>query len=578
MPVRLPSEQDMLPFKSLGVDYTKVAYERSLSQSSSGPHSPRQIPINRLPEAEKVAPPQITQNVRAMFETGQLPDIHQVKKMEIQINEERGAGVFENSPTPLEGVVRESDHENEEFKEGYTKELRSMWLNKENEQPQYKQRAPVKLAEDEGCILENEPQRREDVVREADNHEDPKQILAQGHAQNMRQKFMNGNDSQPKERAPIKLYDENDATPCVYENQPEAPRADVVRDAGEEGIRVQRGKAKNLKTFFMSQPEYQKENKPLDIAQDGGIVLENDPKQRADVVRESDMAESDKSIRFEAGRSRNLASMWQNRKEEYQPKQFKMDISGDEPSVLENEPEVREDVIRESHVLEQEVALGEGHARKLATRFLSQNDDDNRKGPKDMIKIERGCEPDVVENTPEERTDVVKCGYGDENDLTVESGHARGLVTKWLGTNDEVILAAKKQGTKPQWQIELEEAQRQKEQMGEEEEDEYDGIDPDDINDHQQIIPEQHTSSLRSHWLQMQEEEEARRRKDRCPEQVRFTPPREVTPPPLKTEGQKSYTAVKLNQPGQPAMNGTTENGYHNPTKTSKTVISLRST
>lgn len=562
-----------LPFKSLGVDYQKIAYERSTSSTSnsSAPPTPGGPPVNRLPPIEKVAPPQITQNVRAMFETGELPDLHEVKKMEITVHENKGAGVFENEPTPREGVTRETDETKDEFKEGYTRELRTMWLNKENEGPTVIERAPVKLAEDEGCILENEPTTRDDVLRESDLKEDPNAVLSQGHASSLREKFLNINDDFPKERGPVKLFDENDTGPVVFENVPSAPRADVVRDVEEKGVKVQRGKARNLKTFFSNQPEYQKENRPLDIAQDGGIVLESQPVVRSDVVRESDMSESDKSIRFEAGRSRNMASMWQNRRDEFQPKEFKMDVSSDGPTVIENEPTVREDVVRESQPLNEQITPGEGHLRQMATRFLGQDEDDGRRGPKEMIQIERGDEPDVVENEPVVRTDVIKCesSYSTEGP-EVQSGLAKGLVNQWLNTNDEMLLAAKMNGSnKPRWQIEFEEAQRQKAEMADEEEEQnaIDGVDPDEVNDQNVLIPDRHTSSMRTRWIQMQEEEEARLRKDRCPEvmpgpkrgklrnltdhlNTEPPPPQEAPPPPTKpTKSSKSGKGKKSKEP-----------------------------
>ena len=88
-----------------GLDYSKSKYESIIEQEKSlsngiPPLSPKerictsgkaQIPVNKQ-EVVKVEPPRIAQNLRRMYETGDLPDRHKIKKMEIDTKDAPDSG------------------------------------------------------------------------------------------------------------------------------------------------------------------------------------------------------------------------------------------------------------------------------------------------------------------------------------------------------------------------------------------------------------------------------------------------------------------------------------------------------
>jgi len=73
--------------------------------------SPSSMVVNRQ-HVEKVAPPEITKNVRRMFESGEIADRHQVPKRIVRIEDEmavESSGVFENQPTLIaDDVIRDT--------------------------------------------------------------------------------------------------------------------------------------------------------------------------------------------------------------------------------------------------------------------------------------------------------------------------------------------------------------------------------------------------------------------------------------------------------------------------------------
>jgi len=127
---------------------------------------------------------------------------------------------------------------------GITKSLLSQWQTKSSEQFQV-ERAPVILAETEGCVVENEPTApRPDVVRGTADVELDAELPSRGQAQLLRQQWSSMTESssvpRSKDATAIVLAEVAAAAECpsILENEPSERRADVVagEDAGDEVI------------------------------------------------------------------------------------------------------------------------------------------------------------------------------------------------------------------------------------------------------------------------------------------------------------------------------------------------------
>jgi hypothetical protein len=583
-PKKLPQEQDLLKYTSVGVGYTKSQYQDKASRDigeipparspgtpskwESG--SPKGLPpiVNRAPPVEKIAIPDITKNVRALFEKGSFEDEHKPKKLLINIRDAPDGGVYENQPTMMEGVVRESDvtHDEEQvyLQAGHTKDVLEKYTRASSDEVP-RQRAPIQLAEDDGVILESQPVMRTDVVRESDQA-DEEIVLERGKARSLRDRFTNYQEA-PKERKVIKLYEDDQATPVIVENNPEPVREDIVRSKPEDdNVMIEVGRAKNLKGFFSEQRETQITRAPINVAEGQGIILENQPTRRDDVVRETDDCEDRQNTQIETGRAKNMKALWAQKQLEdsessSKPKPaFKLDISGDGPVVLENQPVVRDDVVRGDPV-EEVIPVERGRIRNMAGAFV--NREEQPKAPREKIIIERHENEDyVIENEPEQLPgDVVRSS--DPNVIQVEAGRTRSMTDYWKKAQEEEDAPRDHNGDiKPKWLLEIEAAKLQQMQQPEEEE-EYQQYTDEDAEEHLSIIPQGKGQSLKQLWAQkMQEEEE----KTKPLELVRFTPPRELTPPRTYQETQKSTTVFTFGQQAQDEAAAALQqhNGYSN--------------
>jgi hypothetical protein len=533
-----------LKYTSVGVDYTKLQYQDKASSSPGSPsrwaQSPKNapIPVNRT-VVEKVAPPEITKSVRAIFEKGEFEDSHKPKKIVINLKEAMDGGVYENNPEQIEGVVRESDILEDEqqavLERGHTKNILEKFTRASQDVP--KQRAPIRLDEDEGKILENEPIRRDDVVRESDVlAEEP--VLMKGSAKNLRDRFSNYQEA-PKEKKVIKLYEDDQAQPVIVENQPEEVRADVVRssEADLNDVQIDKGRAKNLRGFFSTVQDSKVERAPIVIDREhGGIVLENQPIMRDDVIRETDAHGND--VQIEAGRTSNMKNMWQGKyDEESDPDRYKkapkkqpikLDIAS-EPIVLENQPIRRDDVVREEDNAEEVIAVQRGHIKNIAGAFVPK-EEQRPTGPREMIKIDRSEGPVVIENQPEEYADdVVRGGF--DTSIQVDPGKTKNMVNQWLTKQQEEEM--NKQERKPFWLLEMEAAKANAGVWENEPEVREDLLKEDmDPLEHQTIIPQGKGQSMKQLWAaKMQEEEQKNKPLEVISRKKKKEPP---PPPPPK--------------------------------------------
>ena len=552
----------------MGVDYTKLQYQdkadpsRSPSSPSRWNQSPKHIPppVNRT-VVEKVAPPEITKARKALFEKGEFEDSHKPKKTTIILKEAMDGGVFENNPEQIDGVVREADMLEDEqqavLERGHTKNLLDKFTRAS--QDEYRPRVPIKLDEDEGKVLESTPVVRDDVVRETDNiNQEP--VLEKGKARNLRERFSNYQEA-PKEQKVIKLYDDDQAQPVVVENEPEPVSADVVRSTEAEinDVQIAKGRAKNLKSFFTNREETVVEKAPIKIDKDEGIVLESNPVVRDDVIRETDALEE--QVKIEAGRTRNMKSMWQDKQEEeadpdrYRkaPKKepIKLDVAPEGLIVLENQPVVRDDVVRGDPV-DEVVPVRRGQIRNIAGAFVPK-EEETPKGPREMIKIDRSEGPVVVENQPEEYAGDVVRGSTDTS-ITVDAGKTKNMVSHWLTKQEEEENAKKERGDKPFWLLEMEKAKENAGGVFENEPEVREDLLKEDLDplEHQSIIPQGKGKSMKDLWAaKMQEEEQKNKPLEVISRKKKKEPP--PPPPPKPKPKAPSPKSKRRGRGGAPA-------------------------
>lgn len=386
---------------------------------------PSTPPVNRE-EIHKVAPPPIAHNVRAMFESGQIPDLHEVKKTtSLDIDQAQGSGVYENEPQQREGVVRESDvnMSGETFERGKTKNIVNEWKYKGQYQP--KTQVPINVAEDEGCVRENEPVVRNDVIKSGlpDNYE--VELPKRGYAKGVLTKW--GSRQEAPQKKEIRLVEGDVTEPIVAENQPMV-REDVIHgeDVNDE-IEFEVGKIRNLTGYWATRTD--------DVTID---------KQMDDIGADVNQARS------------QFLQHAQGQGSSKQP--FVMDLSNNGPSVFENEPSMLDDNVVRSSTYVEEVVPGErGRIRNMANRFTNVQDSPRQRR---QIIIDRADGPCVVENEPIQLDDNIVRADMQSDIVSVDSGHTRSLMNKWK--HFEVDAATPKTSAsasgKPAWILEIEAA------------------------------------------------------------------------------------------------------------------------
>lgn len=439
---------------ALGINYPVLNRSQS-SDSNASEGRLSQEPVNRT-QVEKVAAPEIARNVRMMFESGQIQDLHEVKKSVASLEEPTDSGVFENEPVQLEGVVRAGDYVNdvEDVQKGGTKNLLNQWKDKGKEEFKA-DRKPINLAEDEGRVLESEPIRRSDVVREEDGDQ-AQELPSKGQAKILTQQWISRKDDFAKEQKPVKLF-ENETEPSVVENQPEV-RMDVLReDDNLEEIWLRKGFTKDLAGFWAGpKEEVRAPRDAIDLGQEAdGVIAENEPTRLEGVVRGDDLNEE--VLPIEKGRARSMVSKWSTLPEESVKQPFQLNVNPNEAGVYENNPIQLEGVVKCTAQVD-DVLGQKGMIKNIAGRFI--HTEEAPRDRKEMIVIDKAEGPSILENDPEPvRADVVRGEYGASDEVQVEKGTTKSLVHKWK--NEDLSLTSHKQNidrSDPSWILEAEKA------------------------------------------------------------------------------------------------------------------------
>ena len=419
--------------ESVEIGHDNVPEKNNVAPVTPEPYrqpSPQPVPVNCQP-VEKIAIPEIAKTVRNMFESGQIPDRHEIKKITPELEIPSEFGVFENKPNETrEGVVQSSISVSQEpeVQKGTTKSLLNQWKQK-GEEKFCADKKPINIAEAEGKVLESEPVIREDVARE-DQVENI--TIARGQTQILKEQWATKKDFQ-KESKPVRLVENENEEPMIAENTP-IKRTDVSREEDStEEIWLKKGYAKDLAGFW-SQPKNEngagREKSPIELPRGTEpSIVENVPQKLDGVVRADDPAESPVSI--EKGRAKMMANMWQTKKDETtkQPFKLEMDINQDEVGVYENKPVEREGVVK-SGATQDEVMGTRGVIKSMTGKFL-QKDDEPRK-PKEAIVIDFDQGPSVHENEPTPAApDVIKSESSPVVELPVKQGITKNLVQQW---------------------------------------------------------------------------------------------------------------------------------------------------
>ncbi|XP_077986544.1 uncharacterized protein LOC144440944 isoform X2 [Glandiceps talaboti] len=338
-------------------------------------------------QKEEIRPPfGVAKSLRARWESGQVSNAEKKERTKIDIptrltdDEEEVSStgeVVENNPTPRDDVIRESDQKEEVFSSN-TRKLRSMWETGEVQTSQRpvkpKIEIPVRSLEDDdeedsGHIAENQPVRRDDVVRSDDT---PSENIVFSSARSLKDRWEKGEVESvaniQKEKVEIPVRDSDDYESegdQVYESKP-VQRDDVVRESDEVRGAVLSTNAKSLRDKWergdVDHIEIKKERIEIPHSSDenyegdeSGQMSENEPEYRPDLARESDSSDSTpvtasaKSLkdRWEAGDVTHAE--FKSEKIEMTPKLLE-DYEGyvDDGQTTENEPTQREDLARET--------------------------------------------------------------------------------------------------------------------------------------------------------------------------------------------------------------------------------------
>lgn len=349
------------------------------------------------------------------------------------------------------------------------------------------------LVQDEGSVSQNEPVRRQDVVREDDPaFQTATELPQRGQARQLRAQWTSmGSASSPASQSrdgtpkpPIQLYDESAVAgggSGVVENQPAPRRTDVVReddDTGDEVVLKQRGLARNMVGYWASgaagddaQPKMTRERMELEaLRQSGslgsgtdaaGAVFENEPVRLDGVVRADDPV--DERAGIERGVARQLATSWANRRDEpasRQPFRLEMDVDPTAVSVYENQPAELQGVVRCSEQIPDVLGL-HGQIRNIAQKYalatVEEEGAASARRPPDMIQIDLAEGPSVLENQPAP-VDPSVVRSDDYQPDELRAGLTRNMLEKWKTQKDleGATGAVPGFGSKPAWQLELE--------------------------------------------------------------------------------------------------------------------------
>jgi len=251
------------------------------------------------------------------------------------------------------------------------------------------------------------------------------------------------------------------------------------------------------------------------------------------------------------------------------PKTFQMDLADEGPVILENEPERRDDVVRYDEAREDVIPGSSGRTRAFAEKFQNWKDDDCEHKVRKTIEIERAVGSCVIENEPEEREDVIKSGgpSGWEIDFEAVAGRTSSLLDQWKhnieGDSDEDSNSLpRKKKDKPFWLQEIA-AARDAKGVFENDPEELEGVlREQDINpDETQVNLESgHAKNLRSMWATREQQladEESRKYAEKGQvirrKKIQPEPEPEPEPEPVKTDRRglvgKSRFGIGIDKP-----------------------------
>jgi len=232
------------------------------------------------------------------------------------------AGVVENQPQRLEGVVRAADPADDEWlnadRGGLARSIATQFSTPQDTQTSKQPfRMELDVDPNETAVFENEPQPLKGVVR----HSEPvRETMGQrGQIRQITRRYMTspaGTPSTPQRPPDMIAIDLADG-PTVLENEPVAVDPSVVRSvwtdvedgAPQPGMTrsiLQRWNSQDLHeadTFTPTKPAWLVE---WEMTPEGSGVFENEPQMRDDVIREQDLEPEMISVK----QTRRTRAMW----------------------------------------------------------------------------------------------------------------------------------------------------------------------------------------------------------------------------------------------------------------------------
>ena len=168
----------------------------------------------------------------------------------------------------------------------------------------------------------------------------------------------------------------------------------------------------------------------INVAEDEGRVVENEPVRRSDVVRcdEDGCPEQD---RVQRGLTRSLMTQWSAKgAEEFRAERKPIVLAEAEGRVAESEPVRRQDVVHCDDVDSRGDAVATGTTRNLLSEWAVKGSREFVAERKPIVLAE--AEGGVSENEPAaQRDDVVRSAAMTTDGETIRQGTTSNLLTQW---------------------------------------------------------------------------------------------------------------------------------------------------
>jgi len=193
------------------------------------------------------------------------------------------------------------------------------------------------------------------------------------------------------------------------------------------------------------------ERRPIVLAEAEGCVVENEPSApRLDVVRGTDDYDPEEELPSR-GQAQLLRHQWSSITESSNDPPKSKDAkaivfaevaaAAELPSVLENQPtERRADVISGDDGGDEVLAMRKGYARDLAGFWSAPRGTDTAEGlPRRPIELPRDIDSAVKENEPQRLEGVVRADEPAEDEATakIEKGRAKTMASLWQNRQEE---------------------------------------------------------------------------------------------------------------------------------------------